>query len=409
MKSITTVWMLLLSFSHLVCQDSLTVDQFLQNYNHEASVEYMQRKITHLNDLSYRLPLIEKVEFRTETNNFDLQQQEYLIRVTPNSIKNRKTQGQYHETVQHMAQMELEYTKSKELRERYELMVELYYSKAFLASHRQHQVLHNDKVTLLRRSSSLPGFDILELINAEDRAQENLHSILDLENKIFTLEKTIKKMHQTNLSVSFSGFRFVTMEGIKDLMVAVSSNAILSHTALDLLSAETYKTMLEYEWETAKSKFSLGYVQAQYGYSPGDPFRKNFSIGLGFDIPLKSTGRLDLNEIQVKILESENEYFQMRNQIEENIFTLEQKLNNLISRHDLVTSHLKDSQAEFALQEYSKIAEASPRALLQLRENTLKKQLLLQELEREIYMTFVEFLDLTGTISQQPETNLLGN
>jgi hypothetical protein len=216
-------------------------------------------------------------------------------------------------------------------------------------------------------------------------------------------------MHQTNLSVSFSGFRFVTMEGIKDLMVAVSSNAILSHTALDLLSAETYKTMLEYEWETAKSKFSLGYVQAQYGYSPGDPFRKNFSIGLGFDIPLKSTGRLDLNEIQVKILESENEYFQMRNQIEENIFTLEQKLNNLISRHDLVTSHLKDSQAEFALQEYSKIAEASPRALLQLRENTLKKQLLLQELEREIYMTFVEFLDLTGTISQQPETNLLGN
>ena len=122
---------------------------------------------------------------------------------------------------------------------------------------------------------------------------------------------------------------------------------------------------------------------------------------------MKSSGRLDLNEIQVKIMESENEYFQKKNEIEEETFALEQRLHNLISRHALIIDHLKESQAEFALREYSKIAEASPRALLQLRENTLKKQLFLLELEKDIYLTFVAYLDHSGMISEQSNINLL--
>lgn len=408
MKFLITSAITLLVYVQLICQDSLSVKQFLQNIDHQASIGYVKKKIAHFNDLSYRLPLVEKLEFRTETNDFELKKQEYLVRITPNSLKNRRTQRQYHETVQHMAQMELQFTKSMELRKRYELLVNLYYYSAILSSHLRHQVLYNDKVTLLKRSSSLPGFDILDLINAEDDAQENLHRILELENHIETLDKTAARMSPSSLPLSFNGFHLITVEEIKEVVASVSSRQTLSHSALDVISADTYMSMLEYEWEAAKSKFSLGYIQAQYGYNPGDPFRKSFSVGVGFDIPLKSTGRLDLNEIQVKIMESESEYFQKKSEIEEEIFSLEQHLHSLISRHALISQHLEESQAEYALQEYSKIAEASPRALLQLRENTLKKQLLLQEIEHEIYLTYISFLDYSGMISPQTD-NLISN
>jgi CYTH domain-containing protein len=395
------------SYGGLVCQDSLSVDQFLFNIDQEASINYLQKKIHHFNDLSYRLPLLEKLEFRTETNDFELQKQEYLVRVTPNSFKNRKTQGQYQETVLNMAEMELTYAKSQELRRRYEILVELYYTRVLLSSHHQHQVLYEDKVTLLRRSNSLPGFDILDLINAEDKVQENLHSILELEKQIITMEKTVKKLNIHSLPVSFTQFQLISMEEIKVLMTTVSALPAKSHSALDVLSAKSYKSFLEYEWEAAKSKFSLGYVQAKYGYNPGDPFRKSFSLGLGFDIPLKSTGRLDLNEIQVKIMEAESEYFLKKNAIDENIFFLEQQLNNLISRHELISSHIVESQAEFALREYSKVVEASPRAMLQLRENTLKKHQQLKELEEDIYLAFISYLDYSGMISRQEDKNWL--
>jgi hypothetical protein len=68
---------------------------------------------------------------------------------------------------------------------------------------------------------------------------------------------------------------------------------------------------------------------------------------------------------------------------------------------------LNNSQAEFALKEYNKIAEASPKALLKLRENTLKKELLLHELELNILQTFIEYLDFSGLLSQKPYKNYL--
>jgi hypothetical protein len=79
----------------------------------------------------------------------------------------------------------------------------------------------------------------------------------------------------------------------------------------------------------------------------------------------------------------------------------------LIEKYDLVTQQLVDGQAEFALNEYSKIAEASPKAMLKLRENTFRKELLQQQLEFKIVQTYIEYLDLFGLLGQKPFKNYL--
>jgi hypothetical protein len=199
----------------------------------------------------------------------------------------------------------------------------------------------------------------------------------------------------------------ISVEGISTFLSVAKPSEVIKHPSLDVLSAKTYKNMLELEWEKSKSRFSLGYVQAKYGYNSQDPFRKSFSIGLGFDIPLKSSSRLDLNELQIEILESESQFRNLKNSLISKNYGLYQQLINAIEKYNLLNFHINNSQAEYALKEYSKIAEASPQALLTLRENSLIKEVLLLELEEEIMTTFIDFLGSTGQIMQRPIKNYL--
>lgn len=388
-------------------QKDYTASAFLADIANAASVDFLRQKVYQLNTLSYDLPFIEKMEFRTETNDFDFRKQEYVLRLSPNSLKNIKTQHAHQETVRYMTKMELEVAYANALKERYDLLVNYIYLQEVLDIRNKQNVLSKDKVTLLRRSISLPGFDVLELIDAEDEAQKYLREKLDLENALLTIEKMIQKMQNSEAPVFFDKEKLSNIDDLKKIINREGPILEPQHPELEVYSARMYNQMLEYEWESARSKFSIGYVQAKYGYNPNDNFRNSFSIGIGFDIPLKSASRLDLNELQFQILESESQFKKRKFQLQDETFTLYQKLQNLILKHDLVAQQLQEGQAEFALQEYQKIAEASPKALLALRENTLNTELLLKELQFEIMHLFIAYLDASGLLCQRPFVNYL--
>jgi hypothetical protein len=394
---------LIFFINHSLCQNDL--NRFLKGFEKEESVLFQNQKVNYLANVSFNLPFIEKLEFRTETNDFDLRKQEYLIRVSPNSLKSIKTQKQYQETVQYMTKMELEATQNNALRKRYDLIVDFVFQKKILAIKYKQQTLLNDKVTLLKRSISLPGFDILELIEAEDDQQINQQEIMDLKNAIFTLSNRIYGDIQTQSD----SFQVLNIEDLKKVLQEQQPNKTTNHPILKVQSAKAYNRILEYEWEAAKSKISLAYFQTKYNYNsdPIDGFRKSISVGFGFDIPFKNAGRLDLNELQINIFESESQYRNFKTQLVEQKHSSFNKLDNLIQKHELVNQQLKDGQAEFVLQEYQKIAEAPPKAIIKLRENTLRTTLLVQKLEYEIMQSYIEYLDYSGLLIQKPLTNYL--
>ena len=388
-------------------QDSISISDFLDQSKFQESVIFQNKKINHLKDISGKMPIVEKLEFRTETNDFDIRKQEYLLRVSPNSIKNIKTQGQYRETVLHMANMEMELEWSKAIRDRYQILIDYIHNKKILLAKRKQQILFNDKLTLMKRSITLKDFDILDLIEAEDEQLENQRTILDLQNSIQTIQNTIDRMNNSSFPIKLEDEQLLEVGDIKAMINEPMQGALAKHTELEVLSARFYSYMLEYEWEDAKSKFSLGYIQTKYGYDPNDNFKKSFSIGVGFDIPLKNPAHLKLSELEIKILASESQYRNAKNQLIDNIFKLQQQLNNLIKKYELIDQHLNTSIAEFALNKFSELTEASPKAMLKLRENTLRKELLLEELEMEIFKTFIEYLDKTGLLTQRPFKNYL--
>jgi hypothetical protein len=401
---------MILAFQCLLCigqGKSTTGGIFLSDVTNAESVGFLRQKVYQLNTLTHDLPFIEKMEFRTETNDFDFRKQEYVFRLSPNSLKNIKTQRQYQETVRYMTEMELEAALGNALKKRYDLLVDYIFLKDVLEIRKKQEVLLNDKVTLLKRSISLPNFNVLDLIESEDKAQKNMRDILDLENSILTIEKTIQRMQGSNEPIEIDEDKLTDIADLKRILSGLSPVVDSKHPELEVYSARLYNQMLEYEWESARTRFSVGYLQAKYGYDPNDNFKNSFSIGVGFDIPLKSSSRLDLNDLQLQVLESESRFKNLKEELRDESYSAYNRLQNLISKYELVLSQLEEGQAEYALKEYRKIAEASPKALLTMRENTLNLELLAKELQFEIMQSFIKYLDAKGLISQRPFINYL--
>ena len=396
----------LIVFFPIILLAQISMNDFLKSYRNEESVVFQYNKLYKLNTLSYHLPYIEKLEVRTETNEFDWKKQEYLVRVSPNSRKNVQTQKQFQETNRHLSEMELEVAKSEAIRERYDLIVNDIFIKRILLVKEKQATLLKDKVTLLQRSISLADFDVMELIEAEDDALKNQREIMDLKNAILTTENNIERNSSTNKTIQINGAKLITVNDVKTLLQDLKPSTTV-HPQIKVQSAKVYNRILEYQWESSKTKFSLGFVQAKYGYDAQDNFRKSFSLGVGFDIPFKNMGRIELNELEINVRESESDFRNIKNQISEGQYFQLQQLENLIRKYELVAQQLKDGQAEYALKEYQKIAETPPKALIKLRENTLNIEMLLQELEYEIMKTLVEYLDYSGLLVQTPFKNYL--
>jgi hypothetical protein len=388
-------------------QDFFSPTAFLANAQLDENVSYQKEKLTFLSTISHKLPFIDQLEVRTETNEFDYRKQEYLLRVSPNNPKAIKAQDQYQETNRYLAKTEMDAQLGKALRQRYDLLIKYFNYQNQLEIVRKYDTLFADQVTVLKRSVSLPGFDIIQLIEAEDRAQDNKREILDLETALWTMKKEMQQKMDTDHTLKIVADKLLTVSELKTVVTTLGPANLATHNDLQYLSAKVYNSMMEYEWEASKTKFSIGYVQAKYGFDPTDSFRKSFSIGIGFEIPLKGMARLDLNELQIKNYELQSNYRSLKTLLSEQEHALRQQLDNLLRKHDLIRNQLTDSRAEFALNEYRKITDTSPKALLRLRENTLKKELLMQKLELEIMRTFIELLDTSGRLAIRPLQNYL--
>ena len=396
----------LLGLLPIIIFAQISVNDFLKSYKNEESVVFQYNKLYELNTRSYNLPYIEKLEVRTETNEFDWRKQEYLLRVSPNSRRNVKTQRQFQETARYLSEKELEVAKNQAIRERYDLIIDNIFLKKILFIKKKQATLLKDKVTLLQRSISLDDFDVLELIEAEDDRQKNKREIMDLENAILTNKNNINRNITTGKKIKFNGEKMITIKDIKILLQSLKSSETV-HPRVEVQSAEVYNQMLEYQWESSKTKFSLGFVQAKYGYDAEDNFRKSFSIGVGFDIPFKSMGRIDLNELELEVRESESDFRNIKNQISEGKYNQKQQLENLIRKYELVAQQLENGESEYALKEYQKIAETPPKALVKLRENTLKLEMLLEALAYKIMKSLVGYLDYSGLLVRDSFKNYL--
>lgn len=397
----------LLCVLHLTAtaQNTIQITRILGSALESSKAGFYKEKISQFNDLDYDIPLLEKIEVRSETNDFDIAQQDMTVRVTTNSKSSRKAYKQYHESVQHMSQMEYQAEIIDALAYRYNLIVDYIYAHEKLELEKSRFALAQDKVKLLKRMVSLASFDIVELIDAEDEVNQTQRLILDTEINIDNLRDRLLDL--VNLKViDISTEDILSVEDIRSFLLTLEPPTG-NHPLAEIQSARHYNALMEHEWEAANSKFSLGFIQASYGHNADRGFRSNFSLGVGFDIPVKGSSRLDLNEKKINILDTQSEYIATKEALAQAKLESTTRLKRLLSMYDLLNQQIEEGNAAHALQEYSRQSTASPLAIIKLKELNMNTAVLLLEVEEDITNSYLSYLYSTGLLGEAPYKNYL--
>ena len=395
------------TFSTFAQINRLSTTIILATAKSQLGVQLEQEKAEYLKDNYFELPILEDVEFRTETRDFDIKQQEYRVRLTPNSYRQREALRQLH-------QAQIIETETEELlflhdylEERYTLILQHFFAENVLAIRRQQLLVFEDQLTVLRRSFNLPRFNINDLIRAEEDKQEIEREILELENVLRFTEQIFQRWTATAAIFKIDSTRFIELEQVMELARSISK-PIENHVEFVEVKKELDRIYQEYRVQKSEDLTIVDYIELRYQKrNKNDVFREKFAIGAGFRLPYKNSSELDVMELKVEKLERENRLKLIEAEIVEDIKRIQQEMENQYSLYQLLESQMKDNQTAFAIEQYQKITGVSPLPLLKMKESTFKKELERQKVAQELYDLFIDLLDVSGRMSAQPYQNFL--
>lgn len=407
MKVCLPLLIILFSSLNAISQAPLSVNSFLATSRTQKEMLHQEKIVQFLQRTAYQMPWIEQVELRTRTHDFEISQQEYIFRVTPNSPRQRWAQKKYHNSTIRTGEMEQQFILGEALLDRYEIVAGLYFCERLIRVKKEFFLVYEDKIHTLKKSALLSNFDITDLIKTEDDRNDLQMELLNLENTRSGLQTLVKLISGSEDSLDLNQDHFIGLEEIKNILPELYGFPLEQHPLLARQSARIEMLQYEYNVEDAERRNVLDYVESRYEGQRKDFLRERLSIGFGFKLPLKGSSKLKLNNLKLEQLEAENKQEALSYDLQMKKEEYISKMQALLDEHALLLKQLETSQARFSMDQYPGLADATAYTLLKIRESLLEKELDIVKKEQEIFEFYLELLHLSGIVAEQPLRNYL--
>lgn len=406
-RGISLGFILLFIPSVLSAQQVVNSTSLLSGLNPSPANAILQRGISFLKEGEQGMPMIDELEFRTETDELEFNRQEYLFRVSFNNKKTREAQDKITEQNLRLFELREGILKEAELAQRYEWIIEWFYLQKETDYNQKRGVILEDKKTVYEKmllNTETP--DISDLLSIDEDLQEHERTIFELKNQQQFLIKQLTSGQDT--SVTLDTRQWISLETmhfvLKDAMKRNTFNLEQKRQQLRIDSEQ-----LELDLEEAKRRKILDFVQLKYAGRNNLDIQKEFSFGLGLQIPTRSTNRLNINEALLDKLDEEFEKELLDQEIEHQLLALMAEFNALYKEGQLINQQIAESRFAGLFEKYQGTTNLHPIALLNIKELELKNQRSLFRIERKACQLYLDILRLKGMLDKTPATNYLSD
>lgn len=393
----------------LPAQTTITTSDFLSKAFENQTILLHERQLDFLKNTDHELPWADQLEFRTETDEMDLNRQEYLMRFRYHTRAERQAQRNLHQS--DIQQQELKKTDLLEeaLLDHYFLLVKYVALDREINIVQQQQLVAADKLTVLRKkAAALSDFNLNDLLNAESKTHELELKKMELEGEFQQLKKTMLIPFGADENIKLDTTNILSIPALINKIPLLSGTvATKSELAQRQLAIE--KTGLELEKEKAENNWQLDYVQFKHASRDNLTYAREWSFGMGVEIPLKGNNKLAKNEIMLERIELENRLTLQTISLNEQLQKKQQELNLKINQYNLAIQQLSDSQLQFSYDNYPQFNDTDPLLLLNIKANILNRQANLLNIEKDIYSLYLEIIELSGKAVEMPLRNYLNN
>ncbi|MEP6647996.1 MAG: hypothetical protein ABJC12_12980 [Saprospiraceae bacterium] len=402
------LWAGLLFCLSLNGQSTLSVGSILSSAKYDLSVDLQQKHIEFISGINENIPFPDQVSFRTETDRFLAYRQEYLLRLSVNGLNEMSQQRKLNDASRLTEQQVLHQYEHEAIKKRYDAINDYKFLLLRFAIQQELSLVLDDKVNVLNKMASLStGVEIDELIKTEYDRDELHLDIEDAKTQLGAIRKKIELwMPDAASEWNLDTLGFIQTTQVQLVVDQIPQVANLNPWVLEK-QLKLEEAQAKYNVEKANSKKMLDFFQVRYSSRPNEILFREFSAGMGINLPFKGSSRVKLAEMQIDKNTIEQNIKLNLDELNGSILLAHTEMNALIDRYHLAEEQWKESQNRFTLEHPSSLQPEGPMTLLKARELQIKRKLNLLDVQKQIMAHYISILDLTGALSSVPSINYL--
>lgn len=389
-------------------QSLVSSGNILAGARHDLVLDLHRQHLSYWQQTMRTLPFVDQISLRTETDRFELNRQEYLARVMVNGLDEIHKRRLLQETEFASEKVMQRVYWHEALLERYEAVASYRHLLYKLENLRELRIVFEDKLIVLKKLAALnAGADLDDLIKTEFELDELVLKISESEGHLEQWEQVIQIMTSgadANWQLDTSGF--ITPAQI-EIVVAEIPESTIQNPQIAEIQARIDQIGAEFNFEKAQSNQILDFFQVRYASIPFAQLNRELSVGIALNLPFKGSSRVNMSELSIDKNAADQNMELHLAEMKSQLSISRLHVASLGKRFRLAQEQWQDSQARFTLEGYTNTETESPMILLNTRELQLKRQMTGLDIEREIMEQYINILNWTGRLSEEPPVNYL--
>jgi hypothetical protein len=388
--------------------EKLTIDGFIATAENDLTLLNQTELTLELEGAPKSTPYLDRVEFRTKTDEFDVYKQKYSLRFYPKGWGETMYTKRASELESASCRAEQHDYYNDAVKQRYDLALDYLETRSLIQLTTQLATVCEDRVHILRKKSSGSlSFDISDLIEAEEVLTDLRLERAGLENKMTALMHQIRLAANSQAPIAFDPESLVRVSTIQKRLLE-----LIPETTVNNISLQDQKNRVEladnkYKLEQAKNRDYLSFVQVSYDNDEYDEPNKAYSLELAIKLPFIRSDREEMNRRKVTYMKERFKYDEEKRALSEQRTSLIRSLDRMIEQYSILEATNNNSNADVSFNAYLKMDGVDPLNLLRIKESLIKRDVQLVKTGFNIRHRFIELLDLTGQLSQKPVKNFM--
>jgi len=354
---------------------------------------------------------IDNIEFRTETDEFDFDQQRYTLRLSPITGTRRDKQFRVLQAMKAEGIQGFKEVLAGRKEETYHTILDFLFLNDSRILQDRLELILSDQSLVLEKQTQQPGFDFTDLLEIKNDLSKEKLSTLQQKNKGKDL---IEKLSLLGIEIqedkSYTSQGILTLKEIEfRLMSIVPQSIVDNHPSQDEFNYRQEILQRELAMEKADNAQILDFVQLEYRGPSLLTASERWRIGVGLQLPFGKNQQFDVLksklENQLENLEHSLEMQTMKSKIVDR----QKSIQRNIQEYRLVADHQETEKEEYnaLLKTYVQKEGVSPLLQLKIKEKETRNEIILTRMKHNIYEDYIDFLGDFGLLYKTVERNYL--
>ncbi len=383
-----------------------TINSFLSSAGQDYRLNNHSELVSYTESAPSSTPYLDKVELRTETEEFYREKQKYAVRLYPKGWGETTYNRQLNKTKRESVRLEHDVYFNKALKQRYEMILGYLETASRIRSKKELLTVFDDKIKVLKKmSGSDMVFDVNTLIEAEDQYVDMQLDLVKIENQMTGLIHKINLAAGDYAGISFDETRLIDIETIESVVRELNADPNVDNIYLKDQKNKIVTAKNKYNIEKAKNRDYLSFAQVAYDSDDSDESRKAYSVQLAFKLPFINPDREEVSRRKFNYLKQKLNYEEVKRSTSEQVVSLSRSVKRLITQSRILMNRKTNGNAQHSFKTYMEMEGINPLNLLKLKESMLKNNIQLNQLNYLIRYRFIELMDILGNLSEKPLKN----